>query len=131
MTKVMVFGTFDRLHKGHLNFFQQAKKYGDKLIVVVARDENVKRIKGRLPKSSEERRLEGVNKAIKQLSNKVVLGGLEDPYQVIKKEKPDVICLGYDQDSFDKDLKKFFPGIKIVRLKPYQAGIYKSSKINF
>ncbi|MBI2582387.1 adenylyltransferase/cytidyltransferase family protein, partial [Candidatus Woesearchaeota archaeon] len=31
MKKVMCFGTFDLLHLGHLNYFQQAKKYGDYL----------------------------------------------------------------------------------------------------
>ena len=39
----MVFGTFDGLHKGHLNFFKQAKKLAQKsfLIVSIARDLNV------------------------------------------------------------------------------------------
>jgi len=130
MSKVMVFGTFDRLHKGHLNFFQQAKKHGDKLIIVVARDENVKKIKGKLPKSNESKRLREARKAIERSSDRAILGQIKDPYQIIKKERPDVICLGYDQDSFDKDLKKLFPGIRIVRLKPYKVDIYKSSKIN-
>ena len=48
MTKVMVFGTFDYLHEGHKDFFRQAKQYGDELVVVVARDETVKQIKGKL-----------------------------------------------------------------------------------
>lgn len=41
--KVMVFGTFAVLHPGRLYFFNQAKKHGDKLIAVVARDVNVKK----------------------------------------------------------------------------------------
>ena len=45
MKKVMVFGTFDGLHEGHLDFFRQAREYGDYLIVAVARDVNVKKIK--------------------------------------------------------------------------------------
>jgi len=28
MKKILVFGTFDGLHSGHLNFLEQAKKYG-------------------------------------------------------------------------------------------------------
>ena len=53
----MVFGTFDILHKGHLDFFKQAKKYGDYLIVAVARDDTVKKVKGKLPCLNQKKRL--------------------------------------------------------------------------
>jgi len=124
----MVFGTFDGLHAGHLNLFKQAKKFGDQIIVVIARDKNVKKIKGRLPKFNELKRLGGIKKI--NIADTVVLGQIRDPYQVIKKYQPDIICLGYDQVNFTADLKKLFPKIKIIRLKSYQPNIYKSSKIN-
>ena len=47
--KVVVAGTFDIIHEGHIKMLWEAKKLaGDdgKLIVIVARDENVKRFKG-------------------------------------------------------------------------------------
>ena len=44
----MVFGAFDCLHPGHLDFFKQAKKYGDYLIVSVGTDKNVKKIQKRV-----------------------------------------------------------------------------------
>lgn len=31
--KALAFGTFDGLHEGHEDFFRQAKKFGDNLIV--------------------------------------------------------------------------------------------------
>lgn len=135
--KVMVFGTFDGFHPGHLNFFKQAKKFGDYLIIVVARDINVKKFKGRLPKFGERKRLAEVREEIKRLRdqeikrsrNRVILGSLKDPMAMIRKFKPEVICLGYDQKSFDAKLKKQFQKIGIIRLKPYKANIYKSSKL--
>ncbi|MBI3290707.1 adenylyltransferase/cytidyltransferase family protein [Candidatus Falkowbacteria bacterium] len=127
MKKVMVFGTFDKIHLGHINLFEQAKKYGDYLIVVVARDQNVKKIKGHLPERNEEQRLKEIKK--ENLVAKAVLGHPNNPYKVIADEKPDVICLGYDQDSYDRYLKEIFPDIEATRLKPYKPEIYKSSKL--
>ena len=46
MRRVMVFGSFDPLHDGHRSLFRQARKHGDELVVVVARDVNIARLKG-------------------------------------------------------------------------------------
>ncbi len=59
--KVMTFGTFDLLHKGHVYFLKQASKYG-KLVVVVARDKNVLKVKGKKPINSERKRLQNIKK---------------------------------------------------------------------
>lgn len=123
MKKVLVFGSFDFLHKGHLKLFEQARKHGDKLIAVVARDSTIKEVKGKKPRYSEKTRLRHVAKYV----DRAVLGNKKDKYTVIRKIKPDVICLGYDQNSFTKGLRKHFRG-KIIRLKAYKPHIYKSSK---
>ncbi len=127
--KVIVFGTFDGFHKGHLDFLKQAKKTGKKLFIVVARDKNVRKIKGRMPKFNEKYRLEEVKKQAKKIDGEVLLGSLKNPFVPIKKIEPDIIALGYDQSSFSKGLENKFPKIKIIRLKPYKPDIYKSSII--
>jgi len=121
--KSIVFGTFDALHKGHLNYFLQARKHGDYLIAVVARDKNVFRIKGRFPKHNEKERLRKVRKYV----DKAVLGFIYDKFKVISLLKPDIICLGYDQKADIKSLRKF--KIPIKRMKAYKDHKYKSSKI--
>lgn len=123
----MVFGTFDILHEGHLNFFKQAREHGDYLMVVVARDVNTKKIKGELPLHSEDERLQAVGRV--DMVDQVLLGHPDDPYYLIRQEKPDVIALGYDQESYDQPLYRLFPNIKIVRLKAYKPEIFKSSKL--
>ncbi len=129
--RVMVFGTFDIFHPGHKNFLKQAKKFGDYLIVVVARDETVMKFKRQKTENNEQKRLKNVKKS--KLANEVILGSLKDKYAVVKKYKPDIICLGYDQKFFvrglKKKLKKFGLKTKIVRLEPYKPEIYKSSKL--
>ncbi len=129
--KVLVFGTFDILHKGHLNFFKQAKKHGDYLIAVVARDKNVKKIKNKKPKHHEMFRL--LNVALVKTVNVAVLGNLKDPYKIIEQHKPKIICLGYDQNSYtdkvEDELKKRRIRAKIIRLKPYKEHKSKSSRL--
>lgn len=129
MVKVMVFGTFDGVHPGHENFFEQAKKYGDYMIVVVARDKTVEKIKGQKPKYSEvERRMMVAENSNVDLA---VLGKYRDKFEIIADHQPDVICLGYDQDSFVKniepELKRLSLSPKIIRLKSFRPDIYKSS----
>ena len=127
MIRVMVFGTFDGLHAGHLSYFQQAKKYGDHLTAVVALDENVAKFKGRQPKFSQTERLEAVKAC--GLVDEAILGG-KKIFDILDKRKPDVACLGYDQQTSVNELQQLFPNIKIVRLKPYRPKKYKSSLLN-
>jgi FAD synthetase len=131
--KIMVFGTFDILHPGHKDFFYQAKRLAknSQLIVSVARDVNVKRIKGSLPLYSEKQRLASVKRCA--YVDKVVLGGLKNHLPHIIKENPDIIALGYDQSAYvvnlQKNLKERGILVKVVRLKPFSPRIYKSSLI--
>lgn len=130
----MVFGTFDGLHKGHLNFFKQAKKLARRsfLIVSIARDKNVLKIKGKKPRLSEKKR-QALIKG-NSLVDKVVLAGLVRYLPHILKEKPDIIALGYDQKAYIKNLKKDLKNkkilVEIVRLRPYKEKIYKNHLLN-
>ncbi len=131
--RVLVFGTFDRLHEGHLNFFKQAKEHGDHLVVVVGRDSTIVKTKGRPPKSSEQERLKVVQDC--GLADEARLGNEgNNPYKVIEEIKPDIICLGYDQTHFvDKlqvKIKEMGLNIEIKRLKAYKPEIYHSSILN-
>lgn len=130
-TKIMVFGTFDVLHKGHLNFFSQARKLAQNpfLIVSVARDVNVKKIKKNKPLQSEKLRLAKVKKITGV--NRAVLGSRNDYIGHILKEKPQIIALGYDQRAYTTHLSKLLKArgllVKIRRLKPFMPKKYKSS----
>lgn len=128
----MVFGTFDIFHEGHKNFLKQAKRCGDWLIVVVARDKTVSEVKGLWPKNNEKKRLKTIKKS--KLANKVVSGYFRDKYKIIEKYKPEIICLGYDQFHFTDNLKEILAkrglkNIQIIRLKAFKPEKYKSSKL--
>jgi len=128
MKTIMCFGTFDLLHPGHLNYFEQAKKHGDYLIVVIARD-HTKAQMGKKMMFSEQERLHLVQSL--KIVDKAVLGYPDNHFKIIQQEKPDILCLGYDQAVTEKELKQnlaklhLYPEIK--RMKAYQPNIYKSS----
>ncbi len=126
MTKIMCFGTFDNLHPGHLFYLKEARKLGDYLVVVIARDDNVKKIKGRHSQESEDERFLKVQKS--NIAERVVLGDKRNKMLIVKKENPDIIALGYDQQVDIKNLGKIIKA-KIVKINPYKPEIYKSSKI--
>ncbi len=125
----MVFGTFDGLHEGHRNLFAQAKTHGDTLIVIVARDTTVQKVKGKKPIFNENNRLAAVKH--QQGVDGAYLGNTDDVYRVIIVHAPEVICLGYDQKTFTDSLANWLSAqyrpIPIIRLQPYKPDIYKSS----
>jgi cytidyltransferase-like protein len=130
LVKIMVFGTFDGLHPGHLNFFKQARLLHQSsfLIVSIARDKNVFKIKGEYPGLKEKERMALVKKS--KLVDKVVLSGAQNHLPHIIKENPDIVALGYDQKAYIKYLKKDLKNkgvlVKIVRLKSYKEKKYKN-----
>ena len=89
----MATGTFDILHPGHLLYLEESRALGDELVVVVARDVNVKhKPKPIIP---EEQRLMMVT-ALK-IVDLAVLGHETDFMIPVEQLKPDIITLGYDQ----------------------------------
>ena len=127
---VMTGGAFDILHVGHLATLRAAKSLGDVLVVVVARDETVKRMKGREPLNSEQDRLKLVS-ALKPV-DLAVLGDLSDPLRTVERIKPDIIALGYDQKHDEREIRAELErrglSAEVVRLDVRIPGV-KSSKI--
>jgi FAD synthetase len=126
---VMCFGTFDGLHPGHEDYFRQAREHGDRLVVVLARDATVVDVKGDLPANNEQDRLAVVQQHV--LVDEAVLGNLDDKYRVIEEYQPDVICLGYDQETFtdtlDVELTRRGLATTVVRCEAYFPDTFKSS----
>lgn len=130
MKTVLVTGTFDFLHRGHLYLFEQARRHGDYLVALVARDATVKKIKGRLPIHNEQERKTLVENV--RLVDRAILGDRKDPYRVITEIKPDVICLGYDQQhtfalELKTELERRHMKTRVVRIPPYDPHRVKSN----
>ena len=89
----MATGTFDLLHPGHVLYLERSRALGDELVVIVARDVNVRhKPKPILPETQRQRMVQSL-KAV----DKAVLGEEQDIFKTIEQLKPDIITLGYDQ----------------------------------
>ncbi|MEM3030156.1 MAG: adenylyltransferase/cytidyltransferase family protein [Candidatus Micrarchaeia archaeon] len=124
---VLTGGVFDILHPGHVFFLEKAKKLGDVLVVVIAADATVRRVKKRQPIHSAKARARIV--ASLKPVDKVVIGSPRDKFAVVRRVKPDIIAFGYDQPIGDfANLRK--KGIRLVKIRERLNGrIFKTSRI--
>ena len=133
--RVMVFGTFDSIHKGHENMFQQACALAPhvELVVSVARDSAVVRIKKASPRHSEDERTAQL--AAHPLVSRAVIGDEVGYMHHIAEAHPDIIALGYDQsgeyvEQLEDSIRKYSLHIHTVRLNPLEPHIYKTSLLS-
>lgn len=121
--RVMVFGTFDLLHAGHHYLLSEASKRGA-LTVIVARDSNVRKIKGFSPLQAETLRMRAIETAFPAAD--VRLGDRNDFLAPIAEIRPDVILLGYDQRLPPNVQEADLPCI-VERIGAFHPEKYKSS----
>ncbi|MBU4251854.1 MAG: D-glycero-beta-D-manno-heptose 1-phosphate adenylyltransferase [Candidatus Omnitrophica bacterium] len=88
-------GCFDILHYGHVKYLQDARSYGDYLVVAVNSDSSVKKIKAKnRPVIKQGDRLKTV--AALASVDFVVLFNENNPLRLIKALKPDILIKGAD-----------------------------------
>jgi D-beta-D-heptose 7-phosphate kinase/D-beta-D-heptose 1-phosphate adenosyltransferase len=91
-------GCFDILHVGHVKYLQEAKSYGDILIVGLNSDASVRELKGPTrPVNSEDDRAYIL--AALDAVDYVVKFGDDTPYELIKMIAPDVLVKGGDYEG--------------------------------
>jgi D-glycero-beta-D-manno-heptose 1-phosphate adenylyltransferase len=110
-------GVFDLLHLGHVTYLRAARQQGDLLVVALNGDESVRRIKGPLkpllPLAERAEMLLALS-----CVDYTTFFEEDDPYNVIKILKPDVLVKGGDW-AIDKiiggDLVKSWGG-KVINI---------------
>ena len=112
---VVASGYFDPMHSGHIRYFREAKKLGDKLIVIVNNDRQAALKKGHHFMNQKER-LEVV-KSIRYVDD--VFLSIDKDRTIIKslmKIKPDIFAVGPDYSKHMLAEKEICDklGIKIV-----------------
>ncbi|MBI2578424.1 MAG: adenylyltransferase/cytidyltransferase family protein [Candidatus Aenigmarchaeota archaeon] len=116
MTRVLTGGTFNKIHKGHVELLKRAKKLGHLIVVIAHNNHNKKPYT--IPAEKRKKIVEKL-----KIAEKVIIGDHDRFAGVIEREKPDVIVLGYDQNLPDKETKELVAkmGIKVIRLKKFSV----------
>ena len=97
---ILCHGVFDLLHLGHLDYFFDAKNYGDILIVSLTHDDYINKGAGRPFFNLDERK-----KVISALDvvDYVIESNATTSIDVIKLIKPDIYFKGLDYKNLDLD----------------------------
>jgi D-beta-D-heptose 7-phosphate kinase/D-beta-D-heptose 1-phosphate adenosyltransferase len=88
-------GTFDILHRGHVEYLGAARKMGDVLIVGLNTDGSVRRIKGKKRPINAARDRAAVLSALSCVDYVCLFGG-DTPLRMIQRLVPDVLVKGAD-----------------------------------
>ena len=130
--RVIATGVFALLPLGLIHFLRAARELGDELVVIVANDATVRRMK-REPIVSAAVRAEMVA-ALKPVDQAVVgrEGNMLDI--VVEEIRPHIIVLGYDQELFEPkalEAKLAERGhvVQVVRLPKLEHGLAGTRKI--
>ncbi|MGA3370341.1 MAG: bifunctional D-glycero-beta-D-manno-heptose-7-phosphate kinase/D-glycero-beta-D-manno-heptose 1-phosphate adenylyltransferase HldE [Terracidiphilus sp.] len=91
-------GCFDLLHIGHITLLEQARRFGDRLIVAINSDASVRALKGPSRPMVGERERARVLAALSAV-DAVVAFAEPTPLELIVAIRPDVIVKGGDYDA--------------------------------
>ena len=115
---VLAGGVFDIIHPGHIHTLNEAKKLGDFLVVVIATDKTVMKMKKRKPLHNAQARQELVSSL--SMVDLCIIGNEEDIFKTVDLIKPQIIALGYDQIHQEKFItegcKKINLDVTVARL---------------
>lgn len=130
-SNILTFWTFDCVHKWHEYFLNQAKKYWDNLITIIATDINIKKFKWKSPLNDISNRIIDIKKL--NISNEIIWWSNDNPLKWLKLYYPCVICLWYDQEWYSNELIEYIKNnklnINIIRINSFIPEKYKSSII--
>lgn len=93
---IFVNGTFDILHRGHLELLRYAKSLGDYLLVCIDSDERVSSLKGTDRPINNQCDRQFMIQSLKWVDACWIFGSEEELEEIIKGFKPDIMVKGSD-----------------------------------
>lgn len=125
-TRILCAGIFDNLIAGHLKYLRECRNlsFNSELLVIIARDSTVERLKGKKPNHNEDFRLMRV-KALDFVDDAVLGFENEQILDRIISLQPDIIALGHDhyfnEEGLKNVLKNLGFNIQVIRMPKYEV----------
>jgi D-beta-D-heptose 7-phosphate kinase/D-beta-D-heptose 1-phosphate adenosyltransferase len=107
-------GCFDILHVGHVKYLQEAKSYGDVLIVGLNSDSSVRELKGPTRPVNVQEDRAYILAALESVDY-VVLFSEETPHELIKNIEPDILVKGGDYEGKSVVGAEFAKELRLVQ----------------
>lgn len=96
MIKVFVNGSFDVLHRGHLDLLNTAKSYGDYLLVAIDSDRRIAEKKGRDRPFNNEINRQCIMENLKAVDAVKIFDSDGELIDIIREYSPDIMVVGGD-----------------------------------
>ena len=96
MSKIFVNGTFDIVHRGHIELLNYAKGLGSYLLVAIDTDERVRELKGQDRPINNQSDRAFILKNLKSVDAVWYFNSEQDLERIIKTYQPDVMVKGSD-----------------------------------
>ena len=96
MATVFVNGTFDLLHRGHLEMLNYAKSFGDYLVVAIDTDARVKEKKGSTRPIYNQDDRAFFLRTLKPVDQVEIFSSNEELENLVERFSPDVMMVGSD-----------------------------------
>ena len=125
---VITYGTFDLLHKGHINILKRAKELGDYLIVGVSTDEFNELKHKEAFFSYEDRKF--ILESIKYVDKVIPEETWEQKEKDIKKYGVDIFVMGSDWEGKFDELNNFCKVVYLPRTKNISTTLIKTKLSN-
>jgi D-beta-D-heptose 7-phosphate kinase/D-beta-D-heptose 1-phosphate adenosyltransferase len=122
-------GCFDILHVGHVKYLQEAKSYGDILIVGLNSDSSVRELKGPTRPVNPQDDRAYILAALESVDY-VVMFSDETPYELIKRISPDILVKGGDYEGKSVVGAEFAGELRLVQFVDGKSTTATISRIN-
>lgn len=117
MTRVFVNGTFDIVHRGHLEMLQYARSLGDEVLVAIDSDRRVRELKGRERPVNNQIDRQFMLESIKYVDRVCIFDSDEELIDAIKQYSVDIMVKGSDYKGYPIIGQEYCKRIEFFKLK--------------
>jgi D-beta-D-heptose 7-phosphate kinase/D-beta-D-heptose 1-phosphate adenosyltransferase len=129
--KIFMTGTFDVIHRGHIDILEYAKSLGDELFVAIDSDERVKLKKGKSRPFNNWNDRAKIIRSIRHVDKILKFDNDDELLFILKTIQPDIWVIGSDWKGYEIPGERYVSEIKYFdRIEGYSTTGILEGKIS-